>query len=363
MNQRWLLSIILCSGLSLYAIKQQQDLTLRPFIKIQKSVRITTFQHHAQKLESSERKYLGIWESILTGKSRLFSADDKVPYRKLGLLHFFTPSGFHLTAILGPVNKIIRYQSAQMGLLVVLGLFIFSLPAMWALKRMALIKFQQRLFGSKPGFLLALLLDSWFGSLQHSPLSFSYSFLFLGIIYSGLRGVGLVIWFFIAQVLINLFQAGQISPLLLFFSPLLNLVFGLMLPVIFLMTSNLWQWQLDLGINLIRGLDVLVAIAAKVVDACPVWEANLGLASMIALVLWGRWRWLPLPLLLLSHSLNHDPQKIPTAGTYEFRPQQQLVEVKHDRIYYKDGICRVVLVKGSWWEKCSPRRRALNKIN
>lgn len=205
-------------------LKTHELRQFRPYFKAEPTIKLDSFGRAKTLVSKEELDLLELWESMLTGRTAPVARWIKDKYKSLGLNHLFTPSGFHLSAVLLPLMKLIKSERWQVVILFILAAGVFSLSGQGALKRMALIKLQQRWFDQKSGFLVAMLMDMLFGSFFNSPLSFTYSFLFLGLIYSG--NSWLFLWFFFAQALIAYFQGELISPLILIFSPLLNLIFG-----------------------------------------------------------------------------------------------------------------------------------------
>jgi hypothetical protein len=334
-------------------------------MRAERTLKIEKFGQAKKGLSLEDQELVELWESMLTGRSAPLSRWMRERYQQLGLKHLFTPSGFHLSAVLLPFLKISNSLRYHLLLLTLIGLLLLFLPGLGALKRMVLIKGNQKLWGLKSGFVLALLLDMLWGSFQSSALSFSYSFLFLGIIYSGARGVGLIFWFFIAQIILSYFQGSAISPLLFLFSPILSFAFGLAMPVLFLLAIPLWNWQLHLGLMVLKSLQSLVDIAAYFLQFVPTWEIHAGVFLIISLFVLRCWRSLFLFTLLLSNSLNLDLKRTPTMGSYEFVPLGEVVEVvskaEEDLVYFTDGKCKRKLVRGMWWKKCSPKRGSTRK--
>lgn len=297
---------------------------------------------------------------MLTGRAAPLSKLMKKQYKDLGLSHLFTPSGFHLSAVLLPVMKIFRPLKIQIGILTFIGLLLLFISGQGALKRMVLIKICQRVSEQKIGFISALFLDILVGTFSSAPLSFCYSFLFLGIIYSGKKN--LFLWFFTAQLLIAYFQQELISPAILFLSPLLNFAFGISMPFLFLLAIPLWSWQLFLGLKILQLLQYLVETSAYLTTLLPVWEVNFGVLLACILFFLAKRKGLICVLCLLSWELNLDLQKAPNLGTKEFVPQGRIIKIKSDEkrdiVYWSDGRCTRELVRGTWWEKCSPKRRS-----
>lgn len=360
MNKAWLITILTVSILFLTSLESLRQRSLSPVFKAERSIKLKAFTEAKKGLPIKDQELLELWESMLTGRVAPVSKWMKERYKLLGLNHLFTPSGFHLSAVLYPLMKFIKNLKIQLTLLIILGLLLFMVPGQGALKRMILIKSHQKILGLHVGFIAALVLDSLFGTFQTSALSFTYSFLFLGIIYSGARGVGLIFWFFIAQMILAYFQGNQISPLLLIFSPILNFFFGLSMPVLFLLAIPLWSWQAEIGLMIIRSLQALVDISASFIEHSPVWEIHFMTLVLIVLFVTQKWRMCGTILLIFSSSLNWDQQKIPGFGQYEFKPQGILVKTvsreDKDLVYFVDGKCERKLVRGIWYEKCSPKR-------
>ncbi|MGE3608972.1 MAG: hypothetical protein AB7I27_05250 [Bacteriovoracaceae bacterium] len=356
--QRWLISITLISLFLLAALKSAEVRSLHVFWRSEAFIKLKHFQKAKAELSKTDQDYLELWESMLTGRSAPLSQWIKNQYRSLGLNHLFTPSGFHLTAVLTPFTRI--FKSKNIFILFLIGILISLLPGQAALKRMILIKGHQHFLGIKFGFIVALLLDVFFGNFDNSTLSFSYSFFFLGIIYSGLKGFHLIFWFFFAQLILAYFQGNQASLLILIFSPLLNLGFGLAMPLLFLLSFPLWGWQLQIGIFVLKTLQQMVNLSAKLVSHFPLLEVNVLTIIIALLIIFKKRRWLIASVFIFHSSLNLDLQKMPSPSRYQFVPQGEVVKSynkeDYDLIYFKDGKCKRKLIRGFWWENCSPKR-------
>lgn len=356
-------TIIVLSIFLLTLLKLEEQKSIVPFYKAGRTYKLANFEQAKKTVSKEDLDLLELWESMLTGRSAPVARWIKDQYRDLGLNHLFTPSGFHLSAVMLPFMKFIKAKNWQLMLLIIIAVGVFSLTGQGALKRMVLIKIDQNLFGQKTGFIIALLMDILFGSFSDSPLSFCYSFLFLGIIYSG--SILLFLWFFFAQCLIAYFSGELISPFIILLSPMLNLAFALSMPLLFVLAIPLTQWQLYLGLKILAGLQYLVGLSAKLSTSVPNWEINLGVILCFALIYLGRRKAFAFSLLVLSFTLNLDQGKIPGFGNYDFVPQGELVKIVADEagetVYWSDGKCRRDLVRGVWWEKCSPRRRSTRK--
>lgn len=366
MNKSWICYSLGLSCFLLMVLKSFEVDHLKPYMRGPRTIKLERFTKAKQTLSLRDQDLLELWESMLTGRSAPLARFIKEQYELLNLKHLFTPSGFHLSAVLGPLLWLLPKKKLQLFLLSGIGLLLFFfVPGQGALKRMVLIKGNQKLWGMKAGFIIGLLLDVLFGSFQEGALSFTFSFLFLSLIYSGLKGVGLIFWFFVAQMILSYFNGNLISPLLLVLSPLLNFAFGLAMPFLFVLSFPLWEWQLSIGLFLLRLLQELVALSATIVTLIPSWEVSLMTLFLTLLFSVRNWRGLAIGLLFLSSSLNLDFAIVPSPSTYEFVPQGEVVKlvsrVEDDVIYFTDGKCKRRLVRGMWWESCVPKKRPLTR--
>ncbi len=362
MNRTWLYTFVILSFSLLCHLKAQELKTLKPYYRSEKVLKLESFQKARNKVQGKDLELLKLWESILTGRSAPLSEIMKEHYQALGLNHIFTPSGFHLSAVLFPFMKIIPKQNFQLIFLMLIGGFFFTLPGLMALKRMVLIKSSQKIVGIRIGFIIGLMMDVFFGSFQTGALSFTYSMLFLGIVYSGLEGLSLILWFFIAQVILAYFQNSDISLLILLFSPLLNVGFAFLMPLLLILAIPLWEWQLHSGIFLLKMLQACVNFFAEISASATMIEVHSWILVLIVLLIMRRWKMFLLFLLITSNNLNLDRASTPSLPSKEFVPKGEvsktLYREKDVLVYLSDGKCKMKLVRGLWWENCSPARRS-----
>ncbi len=362
MARPWICIILITSSFLLCCLRSQAVRTRQPYFRGEKVLRLKNFSEARKLVKKKDLDLLKLWESMLTGRSAPLSRLIKNQYKSLGLSHVFTPSGFHLSAVLLPILYVIRGPRPQLILLMLLGVGITTLPGFSALKRMILIKMCQRLFDLKLGFILALALDIIVGTFQTNTVSFTYSFLFLGIIYAGISGLRLVIWFFIAQIFLAYFQGQEISPLLLLISPALNLIFTGIMPLLFILAIPLVNWQREVGISILSWVQQIVSWCANLASQVPTVEVNIVTLLLVGLFVFGKRRMIPPLLLVFSVSLNSDIAREPGAPANEFVTIGTVEEVVYGEleniIRFSDGKCRYRLVRGYWYESCSPRRKS-----
>jgi hypothetical protein len=361
MNKTWLQSILLISMVLLGILKAHELKSLSPYFKSDPVIKIKAFTEARSRIDKADLEHLKLWESILTGRSAPLSRLLKEKYKSLGLNHLFTPSGFHLSAVLFPFLKVIKGKY-YFFILILLGSGLYFLPGLTALKRMLTIKTHQEIFGTHLGFCLALMADMLFGSFQEGALSFTYSFLFIGIIYSGLESFALIVWFFFAQIILAYFQNADISPILLLASPILNLCFGFVMPLLFILAFPLWDWQLSTGIQIIKSLQYFVGFFSTLSLKLPMIEIHFIVLIAVGFLVFRKYKLVLLSVCFLSSSLNLDRESIPSLASKEFVPQGNTIETfyreKDVLVYFRDGKCKMKLVQGFWFENCSPVKRS-----
>ncbi len=348
MNKKWMISILALSLGLLLILKTYEKRSLSPYFKSEPALKLAHFEAAKKKLTQEEIPLLELWESILTGRVAPLDRWMRQEYKTLALAHVFTPSGFHLSALLFPLMFFLRSKKKKMGVLAALGFALTFLPGLGAFKRMTLVKFNQQIFGLKSGFILAMLLDILFGTFCDSPLGFTYSFLFLGIVYSGAGGITIIVWFFIGQVLIAFIQGNVVSPLLLLTSPVINTTFAFILPLLFVLGFPLWNWQLKTGLFILKIIQAGVSLIHFYVLKFPLLEVNIVFLILIFFLSIRQWKYAVLTCLILTADLNTDKQKIPLSGTY-------------DGTISGAVMCKKELVRGMWFETCSPKRRSRKK--
>lgn len=361
MNKTWVISIFLLSTFLLLTLKSLEKRTLIPYFKAERTLKLQHFESARARVDPKDLHLLELWESMLTGRVAPLDRWLRNEFKTLSLAHVFTPSGFHLSAVLWPVLLVLKKKSYRLAVLGMIGFLLSFLPGLSALKRMTLMKFNQQILGSRTGFVCAFAIDLLIGSFSGSPLGFTYSFLFLGVIYSGARGLTLFIWFFLAQMLISFVQGSMISPLLLLISPLINTVLAFILPPLFVFAWPLTDWQLSAGIFLIRIAQVLVSHCYQLVMNFPLLEMNIALLFLFIFLIQRKGRLTLLLAMLVTADLNSDKGKIPMAATYEWQASGRIIRMTDSKIYKMDGICERRLVRGIWYETCSPRRRSRKK--
>lgn len=200
-----------------------------------------THQRIISELPANQKKYFKLMAAFVVGDEKGLNKMKK-NYKTLGLLHLFTPSGFHLQALLIFLSFIGFKKYKKKFLFISLSLFF--IPGFEALKRIIVLKilesYQDKFKNWIPNnfylFLIVFFVFFIFGDYFRNPLSFSLSFLFLGIIYAVNDNpkVGFVHYFFAffsAQLLIQLFLPQEITMVHFLIGFFLGMLFNIFFPV------------------------------------------------------------------------------------------------------------------------------------
>lgn len=166
-------------------------------------------------------------------------------HREMNLLHLMTPSGLHLGSLLLIVLFLCKVpqffgrvswhsEKVLYGALILLGVSTFTLQGIDSFKRMILFalirKFPFKTFTKKSAFLLTFLISAFFGQLQENPLSFCFSFLFLGILLFSSNRFLMLISLFLSQAFISEWMGKPFSIL----TSLIGLLLSSIAPFLFI---------------------------------------------------------------------------------------------------------------------------------
>src|SRR5690606_22891236 len=150
---------------SIQLISCDEQKKLIRFYKSPQSITLPQFKIALKEAKASDKDHLALWHSMITGNTRSLSSSYKEKYKNLGLSHVFTPSGFHLSALMTPLRFLIPTRFTPYIFLLIACL-IFQLPGQEPLKRMALVKVSQSFIGTKSSFYLAMLTCVFIGHLS-----------------------------------------------------------------------------------------------------------------------------------------------------------------------------------------------------
>ncbi len=298
-----------------------------------------------------------VWVALITGESRGLSPSTKKAYYSLGLGHFFSPSGVHLSAI----NPLVRWIPYGRALYLPLGLLALLTPGLLALSRVAWVKtVGQRCW--LPTLLAEGALHSW----RHSPLSWTCSWLFLGL--GACRARPLFAWFLAGQLLLCWVFGQPFSWL----APLAALSVGLPLALLFpaLLAASLLPWAPphDWLLATLRGLHQAVLYMDGLHHQLPPLSPHAGHLcwSVAILALKGKAKILGTATLTLLLSSPIGPAAAPPyspTAWYVPAPRARLASAaqkgKSSRSAWDDGTkCRHILRDGDWVENCRAPKKA-----
>lgn len=147
----------------------------------------TTSQLETISKEFKKRSMATLLNAFITGNKKGIFPSIKKEFDSLALSHLFTPSGIHLASLYFLLLPFLKRSKNKLFILIpLLGLTYFFTP-FHSIKRILLMKVttvwlnQRDIFKV---FILSFIWDFFLGTYSLSPLSYSYSFLFLGIIIS-----------------------------------------------------------------------------------------------------------------------------------------------------------------------------------
>lgn len=188
-------------------------------------------------------------KGMLLGEKRGMTKKFKQQLQTLGIMHLLTPSGLHLSSaytIFCLLSKRIASSSTLASyLLKILFLLVpLNFARFYSLKRMAVLKILGLHIKHRPFmiFIITFLIDFLFGSYSDSPLSFTFSFLFLGVILAAINNKDpfqknhqIYLNLYLGQAIIHYFffsPMNIVGPLFGFF---LTIIFSLFFPLIFIL--------------------------------------------------------------------------------------------------------------------------------
>jgi competence protein ComEC len=199
----------------------------------------------------SDYKLAELAVSYITGDKRRLSLSIRRAHKRLGLYHLFTPSGIHLSAVIGMIFlflKLLKLKSKKIrgGVLFLVCITPFFLPKMFSMKRISLMRslfvITRRFKLLKwitpfQLFITSFIIDFFIGTYSSSPLSFSYSFLFLGIIMAVSEDKVTRLPFALlgGQVIIAYFQQSYLSFVGSFLGFGLTFIFTFFFPPLFIL--------------------------------------------------------------------------------------------------------------------------------
>ncbi|MFN8369351.1 MAG: hypothetical protein U0T83_01865 [Bacteriovoracaceae bacterium] len=215
-----------------------------------------------------------LMKAFLFGDYKKISADQKLKYKLLNLYHLLTPSGLHFTAaltLLMPLKYLFKTNGKLIYKIIFLLINFLSLflPGFYPLKRIASINIFHYFLSRKINysyffsFILVSTLDFLFGTFKFSYLSFTYSFLFLGIVLTTaeLPFFKRVILLFGGIFVVNFYSDSPILIGAIFCNSFLTLLFTLIFPFSFILYWIPFSWAIYSNEFLVNTFNNLVNIS------------------------------------------------------------------------------------------------------
>lgn len=195
---------------------------------------------HSKKMNQAKAFY----QAAQTGDKSNLTQKYKLALKEFGLIHLLTPSGIHLSAILG-IFLFFLPKKYHIGIFSFTLLIFVTTTGLYSLKRVLYFQiitfFLKGKFKNQIGFILTFILDAFLGGYLASPLSFSYSFLFWGvIIFSKKSFINVSINLFLAQLISIYFGHGSINLFAIIINPLFTSLYSFLFPIF-----SLNYWILD----------------------------------------------------------------------------------------------------------------------
>ncbi len=234
MNKRYL--FIFISSFTLFSFQSKNfALSNKAFYQYKKK--------HFPALKNCKTQACRLQNAFNTGNKKGLNKRVKESYKKLHLLHLFTPSGIHIFPLFIIVKKLFS-RSFLNFVLLSLGFFLWRFDQFHSLERIitmkvifSLIQSLNLNFSVFSIFLFSMFLSLVNSNYSSSPLSFAYSYLFIGSIVSARNRLETFVFIFFSNILIAYFNFEAVSLIAPIIGSLLTILFSFLFPFIFL---NFW---------------------------------------------------------------------------------------------------------------------------
>lgn len=346
---RW---ILICSALLGFSIHLERPLEGKRPLGFNLSPWI--IKHHQRLREQyTTAEHADFLISTTLGEKRWLNPATRALHQKFNLTHLFTPSGLHFGALILLIRPFIRSPLWR----VFFYLAPLTLTGFYSCKRVGLILASKSLFKGMELYFLFLFvmgLDYAFGSYQHSPQSFLYSFTFLGIFIASAESSKLSLLFnlFLANLVLALFSGDAISPWATLMGFGLTWFFCLFFPLLFL-SVFISPLATICGPLIGRWFTLLESVPA------PKFFVSASLPLLLVLIFRRQLSPLLMAVLLMIHS---EPLKQRSARerflTEQILPAHAVSKVVRKKYGYQVdssrwGLrCRYEMVRDEWRARC-----------
>lgn len=294
-----------------------------------------------------------------TGDKTSLHSKNKIALKEFGLIHLLTPSGIHLSSILG-IFLIFLPRKFHIGIFLFALILVLNQPGLFSLKRVLYFQiisfFLKGSHKNQISFVLTFLLDALLGGYNLSPLSYAYSFLFWGVIIftnGGFAAIALNL--FLAQLIAIYFTSSSINFFSIIINPIITTLYSFLFPMF---SFNYWvvdsDWATDLIIkthSLLIGFIYLIKVSLSnyVITSHPLilflpFIKFLKQKSVLTALL--------LFCLNLGPSLKNSKEK---QVYYSIPERSEYLSKKKESLIFIDLKCKMKLVNFLWDFNCKKR--------
>jgi len=275
MKSNHLLLIIYFTSFSILSWNKWAPTKRNPKIQTRPTPYIIEYIHSKMRISYDKPEIADLHLSYTTGFRKWLNKSTKKNHKILNLMHLFTPSGIHLAGFYLILSPLLYFLKGRKKLIVqlLLCVFTFFLPGFFSIKRISMIK---ALFSLKNYhhwnisltqiFFISFVIDFIGGSFDTSPLSWTFSFLFLGIFVclSTSAPIATPLALMGGQIIICFFNGSTFYPVGALLGMALTFIFSIIFPIIFI---NLWLfilWEKSFSYSILSLYSQLIDYAAQV---------------------------------------------------------------------------------------------------
>ena len=275
----------------------------------------TPFPHSSKKFSLARAYILGDKEKMPYSIKR--------SHKKLHLQHLMTPSGLHLSAALFFILPFVRRRWKIIIFLTLSTLFFFF-PFWPSLRRISLLGLFFQIFPNKKWavFFIAFFIDYILGGFSQSPWSYSFSFLFLGAIFSidSLRfpKSQFLLMIFFCQILIAYFFNQYVFPIGLIIGTFITSIFPIVFPFFALDTLFSSIQFMNFFADILEYLEGFSILKFK---------PNIVQIALVFFILSPK-KLLPI-LFLFSTDINNIPKHLQKRKAFVSSPPSSYLKLKH----------------------------------
>ncbi|MFZ4714011.1 MAG: ComEC/Rec2 family competence protein [Bacteriovoracaceae bacterium] len=261
--------------------RERQNYLTPLFIKAKNSSEIDQFaRDRVSQFKDPKMKALAL--SYVFGINKDLNKEEKDLHQKLNLKHLFSPSGLHLSSVLVWILWMRKkgWKKAKLvlwSIIMALCLSSLELTGYFPLKRtlwfqflVLSLDFLAPKYFNKPSsfalFLATMAIDFLFGSYDEASLSFTYSFLFWGIILTQNNFIKRLFFLSLGQLLVAYFAHYLVNPLSFLANAILGPIFTMLFPFIFFSLFTPWIFIAE---NTLRFFQTIMEFTANKIDFFP----------------------------------------------------------------------------------------------